>query len=541
MATKYDDFPSETSEFSFMRDSLFILCVMNQYSVKPELPPIEAERLLRLALFSNMLQLPHAEDGEKDLLRRRTKLARDLREGRKKGVVPVFVSFLWFVFALALSIQLAFGSLGNNQTAHNLAIGFLSGWLPIMVLASTVDRNAVSADSIQAKLNTLLSDVRLALLDEVTMTAYMQVTKTGQEDFTWCNGLLDADVFDGNFFTDFSGQGRRHWHYGVAHPLLAGIESKFMAEYGRDWLNDGYAARLAIVVGSRNINGLKMFDPRMMWQILSSIFIVGGSAGGAFVISYYTPTVGLGCRTGGYLVYMNIAFGLLIVELIVWYLTHETATRSSVSMRTRLQITLAHFRSQKRPDVSIGKRLASSIRAWASRLSSRDVIRKFVLRPCEAFNSAWLAYIISAQTFGSYQTCACMATTWAGHGGYIDFETYADYGAKGVNYFWGAATALSITVMTAGLAYIAVEFCTQSHLSTEDYGRAMQGLKQTRRFKRYTLVFRAIPDLVIKAAKLLSSKSSRGRTRPGRRGLVWTMKTREHTDFFQISEDKVER
>lgn len=254
-------------------------------SVKPELPPIEAERLLRLALFSNMLQLPHAEDGEKDLLKRRTKLARDLREGRKKGVVPVFVSFLWFVFALALTIQLAFGSLGNNQTAHNLAIGLLSGWLPIMVLASTVDRNVVSADSIQDRLNTLLSDVRLALLDEATMTTYMQVTKTGPEDFAWCNGLLDADIFDGNFFTDFSGQGRKHWHYGVAHPLLAGIESKFMADFGRDWLSEGYAARLAIVVGSRNVNGLKMFDARMMWQILSSIFIVCGSAGGAFVLS----------------------------------------------------------------------------------------------------------------------------------------------------------------------------------------------------------------------------------------------------------------
>lgn len=43
----------------------------------------------------------------------------------KKGVVPVFVSFLWFVFALALSIQLAYGEIGGNETAHNLAIGFL--------------------------------------------------------------------------------------------------------------------------------------------------------------------------------------------------------------------------------------------------------------------------------------------------------------------------------------------------------------------------------------------------------------------------------
>jgi len=71
----------------------------------------------------------------------------------------------------------------------------------------------------------------------------------------------------------------------VAHPLLAGIESKFMAEYGRGWLLHGHAARLAIVVGSRNVNGLKMFDPRMAWQITSSIFIVGGSVGGAFILS----------------------------------------------------------------------------------------------------------------------------------------------------------------------------------------------------------------------------------------------------------------
>ena len=153
------------------------------------------------------------------------------------------------------------------------------------MLASTVDRNVVSADSIQARLNQLLDDVRLALLDHETRNAYMRVTNTREEDFTWCQSLKDESIFDGNFFTCFSGQGRRHWHYGVAHPLLAGIESKFMASYGRDWLREGFAARLAIVVGSRNINGLKMFDARMIWQIMSSIFIIGGSTGGAFILS----------------------------------------------------------------------------------------------------------------------------------------------------------------------------------------------------------------------------------------------------------------
>ena len=74
----------------------------------------------------------------------------------------------------------------------------------------------------------------------------------------------------------------------VAHPILTGIETKFMASYGRDWLRHPHAARLAIVVGSRNVNGLKMFDPRMAWQITSSIFIVCGTIGGAFILSCKT-------------------------------------------------------------------------------------------------------------------------------------------------------------------------------------------------------------------------------------------------------------
>ena len=127
MSTTYDEYPKEGSDFSYMRDSLYVLCIMNQYTPKQSLPPIEAERLLRLALFSNLLPLNGSSDNS-TLLKRRVELAQSFREGRKKGVVPVFISFLWFVFALALSIQFAYSDIGGNETAHNLALGFLVGW-----------------------------------------------------------------------------------------------------------------------------------------------------------------------------------------------------------------------------------------------------------------------------------------------------------------------------------------------------------------------------------------------------------------------------
>lgn len=82
MATKYEEYPEQGSEFSVMRDSLYILCIMNQYSAKQSLPPIEAERLLRLALFSNLLPLNGSSDG-RDLVKRRTELAQNFREGRE--------------------------------------------------------------------------------------------------------------------------------------------------------------------------------------------------------------------------------------------------------------------------------------------------------------------------------------------------------------------------------------------------------------------------------------------------------------------------
>lgn len=100
------------------------------------------------------------------------------------------------------------------------------------------------------------------------------------------------------------------------------------------------------------------------------------------------------------------------------------------------------------------------------------------------------------------------------------------YVAAGVYVYWGAATALSCFVMAAGLCYIVLECCTQNHISTEDYGRAMQGLKMTRWFREHTRFVRFVPNHTIRLGKVLFWRVNGGRSRRGRRGLVLT----EHTD-----------
>lgn len=128
-----------------------------------------------------------------------------------------------------------------------------------------------------------------------------------------------------------------------------------------------------------------------------------------------------------------------------------------------------------------------------------------------------------------------MASTWAGHGGYIDFQTYSFYAAHGVYLYWGGGTGLSCFVLACGLAYVVHEYCTQSFLSTEHYARAMEGLKRTRRFKKHTRFIRSVPDIVISVGKMFWWKFSGGKSRKGRRSLVWSENRKKHADPGEMS------
>jgi hypothetical protein len=105
MATRYKERPQMESDFAGIRDSFYILTVMNQYTINrkmrtPAYGPDVAEKLLRTVLFDDILKVN--KEGLPEL-RKRT--ASSLRQSRKQGVVAVFISMGWFLFSLAISIQ----------------------------------------------------------------------------------------------------------------------------------------------------------------------------------------------------------------------------------------------------------------------------------------------------------------------------------------------------------------------------------------------------------------------------------------------------
>ena len=99
--------PGKNSDFAHFRDSFYILTAMNQYSMKAkESLKKEAEGLLRIALFTKVLKMRRSDHSLVEFMpQMRQELAQELRESRRRGAVPVFISTAWFLFSLGISIQ----------------------------------------------------------------------------------------------------------------------------------------------------------------------------------------------------------------------------------------------------------------------------------------------------------------------------------------------------------------------------------------------------------------------------------------------------
>ncbi|KAK0345475.1 hypothetical protein LTR02_008154 [Friedmanniomyces endolithicus] len=532
MATPYDSVDTtRDSNFASIRDSLYLLVSLNQYSISRTALETNssdskpAEGLLRVALFSKDLRLLKRSEAVHELQHQqpvvqtsgvdahgraqqvhitipanagtnleppnelnsmRQELAQDLRESRRKGVVPVFLSTLWFLFALAISIQGAFGYIVPADYENQQ-------WLPIVVLCSIVDRNPASADDIRKKLNRLIDHVRKSLMDDQIRAAFVNTIDDVAErtEMQWRIddiGLHCKAMGDTPFFESFSGQGRVKWHYGAAHAILCDVEEIYVGPEGRNWLHNEGRARTYLVLGKPS-GGLEWFDYRELVQVMAAFICVGGTCFAAWVLSYFTPTVGLGCRSGGYTVFMAVATILLIMEMGIWWwmdakkdhLHHLQRRATLINTHIgshRLQTAWANISNGLRrlaglcfvvfvttisailPRMVIAavKRKQQRFGDWFASLRAQQRWDYCFFRPVEIGNTIWLLYRIMAQTFGSDETCACMSSLWAGGGGYVNMQFWNVATSDDIRRYWVAGTTLGVTVMSAAMIYIVTEW-----------------------------------------------------------------------------------
>lgn len=226
------------------------------------------------------------------------------------------------------------------------------------------------------------------------------------------------------------------FHYGCAHPVLKDIEDAYVTAAGPDWLRDEHEARTSIVLGDPG-SGLDWLDYRELWQVLAALAVAGGTIFGAFCLSFFTPTVGLGCRSGAYLIFVLVALTLLLFEMFTWWVVDarkERLRQLAGRWARRNAATPRHDEAARRKAISRERRreeFANVVfyvpRAFARGLSvispprlvetfeqMADVWRHkstptkleyAILRPMEGINATWLVSMLSSSF------TACTLTT----------------------------------------------------------------------------------------------------------------------------------
>lgn len=229
--------------------------------------------------------------------------------------------------------------------------------------------------------------------------------------------------------------------------------------------------------------------------------IVGGTSAGAFILSYNTPTVGIGCRTGGYLLFFTVALVLLVAEMLVWWLTsplrnqdlfaghlHDYTRRVALDVvrpgPKRTTFTgLAASKTALAKSLDLTEQFVENIVLLCMRLlplarkksrleavkqkirthfevlrglTTRNWLQRAVFAPLEFSNMVWLCYLLMAQTIGGFNNCTCMATLW-GYGGYIDFATLNQVNSSAVEKYWKQGTVITCVIMGMGMAYIVLQ------------------------------------------------------------------------------------
>ncbi|EPS36372.1 hypothetical protein H072_10090 [Dactylellina haptotyla CBS 200.50] len=420
----------ERVAFGEARDKFYILLVMNQFELKASaenyLTPEELINACERALYGKGVV------NGVDLVAERRRIADDLRDRRKRGVVPIFLGMGGFFFAMAVAIRKAFSpGEGNGASAFNVGLGMLVGWLPVLYLAAVVDNDHDNKPEFAHAFSKLVST---------------------------CHK-------DGEFISIFGhgeGQGRGRWHYGISQTLMNRVENEFLREWKKRGVINWMTLSTASPVTERKV---EFGHWRMIEPLVSSFIIVNGISSGAFILAYFTPPVGLAWRSAAYLTCLSLATLIFIIDIILFKVVRHTFTTPST--RINHGPVYKFFKSP-------------SFRTWAN----------YFLTLLEVLNNLILCLLVIAMAGGLFNFCAGAAVDRGGPGGGLVILNSSEFYMKyfDVTGYYEIGIMPGMLLMGISSLYLIEQWATQSFLWARNDDSAMIGWKRTRRWKWfYTL------------------------------------------------------
>ncbi|RSL71565.1 hypothetical protein CEP54_001349 [Fusarium duplospermum] len=344
-------------------------------------------------------------------------VAFQLRMLRRRGVIPTLASLGTFITAFIFSIVLAFDEEAGNRTGSPLTLGLLYCWLPLLVIFTIIDRNPVSADRSAALMSRWLFNVDAVLTSARAAGADLNNMETP----TWWSrnrSAADREIFE---VQEFIGQGRKIKYCGLADAMIRTIRA--LQQQKRPLGNNLDQYRLCAQTVLGHLNGTR---PTQWWvTAVVSLFLVVFEVMMAFLVAFCTPTFGLGCWSGGLLLYG-------VLSSVTWVI---------------------HF-CVKAP----GK--------WGQII-------------CSCFNFLALGWIITLTGFvlaGGFRTCWC-STVKLSSGGYMMFESF-DYYVKNfaMDGPWISASVLGGLVPGAVLVTATAWWMKCQHLWSTEETEPVQGI-----------------------------------------------------------------
>ena len=322
-------------------------------------------------------------------------LAHQLRMLRRRAVWPLVASSIWFAIASAISIEVAFGDLGDNTTAHSLALGLLLSWLPIMVLASVVDRNAISSTRCKVLMERWL-DISYSLYQQEKMQELVNANSSPTNRVTlpiWGSGPTIVEL------GEYLGQGRIPSYTGLTFAVVKATQDYRKGAQGISAIDNTDD----LVQIAKDVNSRLPVRPLVYYICsIASCVVVYLGVFMALLVSFNTPTVGLGCRSLVYLIFAVLSFVPVASDLLIALGNHLYRTGSTIN-QTRL---------------------------WIFRIFG-------TLATTTLFLTAM------AQLLNLFNLCTCKSSIFAGAGGYVDFENGEYYRSHfDVRRYWGVGAGV---------------------------------------------------------------------------------------------------
>lgn len=400
-------------------NTYYVLSCLNQFEL-PE-KPAERQQMLRVLVYGLFRPLsPNNSEHDVVLLQQLlSMMAHQLRMQRRRGVIPTLARLGTFLVCFVFSAILAFGEMGDNTTAHSLALGLLVLWLPLLETFAIVDRIPVSADRTRKLFHRWLHNVSAIRdwaqgqdPDDIPFSRFLHNVNTIRDWGYWAVAQ-GQDPDDIQWWTaedagnepfqmgDFIGQGRRMKYCGLTSAVIKETE-----DYGK--LFDSSVRSYSIVADRVSV---RLQRKAKSWWVVTgiSLLVVINEIMMSLMVAFTTPTVGLGCRA--FAIMMFAMFTSVAWFLNLWWLNPP-----------RLALIVSHMFNF----LAISTLLA----------------------------------IIAFQLSGMINNCYCKAAVLGmpfGLGGYIDFES-AEFYRKNFNIslFWTAGTAFGSLVPT--IAFLTAMF-----------------------------------------------------------------------------------